>query len=118
MRRIPLWSRVRGRQLAAVSLACGLAASATACTNVMLSGATVIENLEAPRHEVTYGSGPRQRADVYRPLGADGRPMSGPAPVVVFIHGGSWRAAPRGCIAGWVRGSPRRGMWRCSPTTG
>ena len=118
MSRVSAWSRGRGRQLAALGLACGLAASATACTNVMLSGATVIENLEAPRHEVTYGSGPRQRADVYRPLGADGRPMSGPAPVVVFIHGGSWESGTKGLYRWMGQGLAAQGYVAVLPNYG
>jgi acetyl esterase/lipase len=35
--------------------------------------------------DIAYADGPRHRLDVYRP-----RPAAKPAPVVVFIYGGSW----------------------------
>ncbi len=37
-----------------------------------------------------YGDDPRQQLDIFRPLAA-----SGPAPVVVFFYGGSWRDGNR-----------------------
>jgi acetyl esterase/lipase len=51
-------------------------------------------NLWAPmageRHEgLAYGSGPRQRLDVYRPRHARG------APLLVFFYGGSWQRGSR-----------------------
>jgi acetyl esterase/lipase len=36
--------------------------------------------------DVAFGAHPRQRLDLYAPLGA-----TAPLPVMVFIHGGSWR---------------------------
>ncbi len=39
---------------------------------------------------VPYADGERKKLDVYRPLNG-----SGPAPVVMFIYGGSWRAGDR-----------------------
>lgn len=39
---------------------------------------------------VPYADGERKKLDVYRPLKG-----SGPAPVVMFIYGGSWRAGDR-----------------------
>ena len=50
-------------------------------------------NLAAPRstyrvhRDLAYGSGPRQRFDLYLPKTA-----SGPAPVVLFFYGGAFRA--------------------------
>lgn len=41
--------------------------------------------------DLAYGSGPRQRLDVYAPRGACGRPR----PVVVFFYGGSWNSGTR-----------------------
>ena len=38
----------------------------------------------------TYGDDPRQQLDIFRPL-----PAMGPAPVVVFFYGGSWREGDR-----------------------
>ena len=40
---------------------------------------------------LAYGSGPRQRLDVYAPRGGCGRPL----PVVVFFYGGSWNSGTR-----------------------
>lgn len=37
--------------------------------------------------DLRYGPGPLETLDLYRPLEADG-----PAPLVVFVHGGYWRA--------------------------
>jgi len=44
------------------------------------------------RHELNlaYGSHPRQILDIYHPA------QTGPAPVLVFIHGGGWRAGAPG----------------------
>ncbi|MGQ2906900.1 MAG: alpha/beta hydrolase [Aliihoeflea sp.] len=39
---------------------------------------------------LAYGQGPRQRYDVYRPVGA-----SADAPVVVFLYGGAWSSGDR-----------------------
>lgn len=39
--------------------------------------------------EFAYGDGPTDRLDVYPAVQAAGRP---PAPVLVFLHGGDWRA--------------------------
>jgi len=41
-----------------------------------------------------YGSLPRQKLDVYRPSHTNG-----PAPIVVFFHGGSWQSVPSRIIA-------------------
>ena len=46
------------------------------------------EALEA-RLDLRYGKGPNETLDVFLPRRASG---SGPAPVVVFIHGGYWRS--------------------------
>lgn len=40
--------------------------------------------------DVPYADGQRKKLDVYRPLDPDG-----PAPVVMFIYGGSWRAGDK-----------------------
>lgn len=40
---------------------------------------------------VAYGIGPRQRLDVYAPVG----PQDAPRPVVVFFYGGSWSSGRR-----------------------
>lgn len=74
---------------------------ASGCTPILLGGANLIENGDAPRREVVYGAGPRQRYDVYRPIDAAGRPLAGPRPVVVFVHGGSWESGDKSAYR-WV----------------
>ncbi|PKN16121.1 MAG: hypothetical protein CVU66_02160 [Deltaproteobacteria bacterium HGW-Deltaproteobacteria-23] len=39
---------------------------------------------------LTYGTDPRQKLDVYTPLN-----LIGPAPVVVFLYGGNWNSGER-----------------------
>ncbi|MDQ8152913.1 MAG: alpha/beta hydrolase [Gemmatimonadota bacterium] len=72
-----------------------------ACTTIQLGAANLIETAEVPRTEVTYGDGPRQRYDVYRALDSLGRPLTLPAPVVIFVHGGSWESGDKRGYA-WV----------------
>ena len=75
--------------------------AATACTSIQLGAANLIETADVPREEVAYGPGPRQRYDVYRALDSLGRPLTVPAPVVIFIHGGSWESGDKRGYA-WV----------------
>lgn len=72
-----------------------------ACTTIQLGAANLIETAEVPRTEVAYGDGTRQRYDVYRALDSLGRPLPGPAPVVIFVHGGSWESGDKRGYA-WV----------------
>lgn len=68
-----------------------------ACAVVLLAGCSGLGALNAviPRggytrtEGIAYGPGPRQRLDVYRPVGAD------TAPVVVFFYGGRWQGGER-----------------------
>ncbi len=59
--------------------------------------ATDLANALTPARGVTreeglaYGPLPRQRMDLYRPAG-----LAADAPLLVFIHGGAWRAGSRG----------------------
>ena len=91
MRREPV-----GRALVALLLFCS-----TACTGIQLGAANLIETAEVPRTEVAYGEGPRHRYDVYRALDSLGRPRTTPAPVVIFVHGGSWESGDKRGYA-WV----------------
>lgn len=71
-------------------------ASLTGCTtNQLLGAANFVENGDVPAMELAYGPGERQRCDVYRPLDAAGKPLQGPLPVVVFVHGGSWMSGDK-----------------------
>jgi acetyl esterase/lipase len=71
------------------------------CTDIQLRAANLIETVAVPRTEVAYGDGPRQRMDVYRALDRAGAPLSAPAPVVIFVHGGSWQSGSKDDYA-WV----------------
>ena len=71
------------------------------CTTIQLGAANLIETAEVPRAEIAYGDGPRQLYDVYRALDSLGRPLPAPAPVVIFVHGGSWESGDKRGYA-WV----------------
>jgi len=78
-----------------------LLVATSGCTTIQLGAANLIETAEVPRTEVAYGEGPRQRYDVYRALDSLGRPLTTPAPVVIFVHGGSWESGDKRGYA-WV----------------
>jgi acetyl esterase/lipase len=84
----------RPARLAAVHLARRVA---TLVALAALAGCSALSVLNAfvPSDDyafasAAYGTDPRQQLDIYRPLAA-----SGPAPVVVFLYGGSWRDGSR-----------------------
>lgn len=89
-------TRLRFRLLALLPLAL-----LAGCVAIQLGAANLIETAEVPRTEVAYGPGPRQRMDVYRALDSAGAPLAAPAPVVIFVHGGSWHTGSKGDYA-WV----------------
>src|SRR4051812_37160990 len=61
--------------------------SATAALNALVPRATY-----AGREAVPYGTGPRQKLDIYQPL----QPAGGATPpTVVFFYGGNWKAGAR-----------------------
>lgn len=80
----------RIRKVCLVASAAALHWALVGCSSLQLGAANLIENGDAKATELAYGSGPRQRYDVYRPVAADGRLLSGLLPVVIFVHGGSW----------------------------
>ncbi|MFM7067317.1 MAG: alpha/beta hydrolase [Gammaproteobacteria bacterium] len=59
-------------------------------TNQLLGAANFVEGPGPRPTELAYGDGNRQRLDVYRPAAA-----GEPRPVVVFVHGGSWRSGDK-----------------------
>ena len=62
-----------------------------ACSPVDVLNATVPKDGYAVSEGLAYGPGPRHRLDVYVP-----DDLAGPAPVVVFFYGGSWKNGDRG----------------------
>ncbi len=72
-----------------------LALTLGGCASLALGAANLIENGNAQSAEFAYGDETRQRYDVYRPVGPDGVPLSGPLPVVIFLHGGSWETGDK-----------------------
>lgn len=61
-----------------------------ACSAADLLNATVPKDGYTVSHGVAFGDDPRHRLDVYVP-----DDLTGPAPVVVFFYGGSWRNGDR-----------------------
>ena len=61
-----------------------------ACSPVDLLNATVSKEGYSISDGLAYGDGPRHRLDVYVP-----DDLAGPAPVVVFFYGGSWKNGDR-----------------------
>lgn len=59
-------------------------------TNQLLGAANLVEGPGPRPVEFAYGNGPRQRLDVYRPVGT-----AAAAPVIVFVHGGSWQSGDK-----------------------
>jgi acetyl esterase/lipase len=82
-------------------IAAGALLSLGGCTGIQLGAANLIETASVPRHEVAYGPAPRQRYDVYSALDTSGQPRTTPAPVVIFVHGGSWYSGDKRSYA-WV----------------
>jgi acetyl esterase/lipase len=62
------------------------------------------EQAGAPRLGIAYGQGARQRLDIYQPEGA------GPKPVLLFLHGGSWRDGDSAAYAFVGRAFAARGF--------
>ena len=72
----------------------GLASTLSGCTTNQLLGAANLVEGPGPRPtEFTYGSQPRRQLDVYRPTA--GAASTSPVPVIVFVHGGSWRSGDK-----------------------
>ena len=80
---MPLWKR---RSFLAASTSLAL----TGCTALGALDALVPRGTYRSEEDITYGSDPRQRLDVYRPL-----QPAGEAPLVVFFYGGSWTRGSR-----------------------
>ncbi len=62
----------------------------TACSPSDILNATVPSDGVSVTRDIAYGEGPRRRLDIYRPALS-----AGPAPLVVFLYGGSWRTGDK-----------------------
>ena len=71
-------------------LALGLLAPVAACSPTGLLNSFIPETGFRVEKDVAYGDHPRQRLDVYEPLG-----LRAPAPVIVFFYGGSWQTGSK-----------------------
>jgi acetyl esterase/lipase len=91
----------RFRPLPPVAALVAILVATTGCTDIQLGAANLIETVPVPHTEVAYGEGPRQRLDVYRALDTTGAPLGSAAPVVIFVHGGSWQSGSKEAYA-WV----------------
>ncbi|KMT55833.1 alpha/beta hydrolase [Pseudomonas fildesensis] len=74
--------------LQAVTLA--IAALLAACSPIKVLNALTPSNTFSKTSSVAYGTDPRQKLDIYRPVTA-----SPNAPVVVFFYGGSWNSGSK-----------------------
>ena len=68
-----------------------MAAFMAACSPIKVLNALTPSGTFTKTPAIAYGSDPRQKLDVYRPL-----PAVSNAPVVVFFYGGSWNSGSRG----------------------
>ncbi len=110
--------RMIARLLRTVAAALFASALLTSCSTFQLRLANLIENGDAQVSEIAYGDGPRQRYDLFRPLGADGKPLGGPLPVVIFVHGGSWETGDKQLYE-WVgKGLAEQGFLAVLPNYG
>ncbi len=80
------------RRSGLVGIAAAAGAILTGCSATGALDRLVARNTYTGRTGVAYGLGPRQRLDVYQPLGT---PPSGGAPVVLFFYGGNWTHGER-----------------------
>ena len=67
-----------------------MAAFLAACSPIKVLNALTPSSTFTKTPAIAYGSDPRQKLDVYRPL-----PAVSNAPVVVFFYGGSWNSGSR-----------------------
>lgn len=82
--------RLARRGLLARLAALPLAALAGGCSGADIVNALVPSGSYDRIEGLAYGPDPRQRLDLYRPLG------EGPFPVIVFFYGGGWDSGARG----------------------
>lgn len=85
--------RLRKSTLVAGVLAAALLLALAACAPTATLNALAAADSHTRVEGVAYGTLPRQRLDIYRPIGE--APRAG-WPVVVFFYGGSWNSGERG----------------------
>ena len=91
----------------------GLLAVLVACSPLTAINALSSGSASRVTPDLSYGTGPRNKLDIYTPLAAPGpEPGPGPvlAPVVVFFYGGNWTSGERADYAFVGRALAARGM--------
>lgn len=81
-------SRYRAMTLRLSFIALAIGAMAACSPLTVINALTPTSTYQ--RVTATYGSGPRQQLDVYKP-----RSANGPSPVLVFFYGGTWNSGAR-----------------------
>ena len=76
--------------LGAAALAAGMLLAVGGCSPLTALNAAVPDTGYDHHADIAYGEMPRRRLDVYVP-----HDLAGPAPVVVFLYGGSWKRGER-----------------------
>lgn len=81
------------------------AVALVACAPLAVINAVSPDGASVVTNAISYGSGPRNSLDIYRPKAG-----SGPAPVIVFFYGGNWVSGKRGDYAFVGRALAARGF--------
>jgi acetyl esterase/lipase len=77
-------------------IVCALSAVLGACSPLGVINAFTPRDTYAATENIAYGTGERQRLDVYEPRGsATGIPPATGYPIVVFFYGGTWTSGTR-----------------------
>ncbi len=76
------------KSCARIGAAC-VALLLSACSGAQILNATISRADLQITHDVAYGQDPRQKLDIYRPVGDT------TLPVIVFFYGGSWKTGNR-----------------------
>lgn len=95
--------RKKSRVIAA--LVAALATGACSALNIFDTVVPKDPGVELIAKNAAFGSGPRQRIDVYRP-----RDKVGVLPIIIFIYGGSWRSGSKAGYAFVGRALAARGF--------
>lgn len=86
----------RWRMTRRMGIVGALGALLSGCSPTRALDALVKTDTYVAQEGVAYGSDPRQRLDVYRPVATStGAARSAGAPIVVFFYGGSWTRGER-----------------------